>query len=499
MAPDVARLAALANFSSDAIVMADETGTIQWASPSAGVVLGYDADELVGSRAENLVDPEDHQAWAALRSAIASRPGTAVSSQFRCRRADGSIRWTEAEARNLLDEPTVQAIVVRYRDATARRHEESSAQALRQAEAKYRTLVEHSLLSVFILQNDRLVYVNPTGAALLGYSIDELLAFPNAFALVHEQDRGFVIDQVDRLGTPGVPTLQITCRVQRQDGTIVQVEAFCTVSEFLGQAAVLITVLDISDRVRLEDQLRQSQKMEAVGRLAGGIAHDFNNLLAAIRGNAELLLHQNGADAALAAEMRDILDAADKGASLTRQLLAFSRHQVLQPVPLDLNVVVANVSRMARRLLGTDVTLEEHLAPDLARVLVDPSQIEQVLLNLMVNARDAMPDGGLIRVCTGNVPLEPGSLDAADSGLAPGRYVRLSVSDEGHGMDQATAARIFEPFFTTKEPGRGTGLGLSTVYGIIRQTGGAITVASERDQGATFSVYLPALPGESRA
>jgi PAS domain S-box-containing protein len=496
---DVERLAALTAFSSDAIVLSDASGAIEWASPASTSVLGYDADELTAARTANLVDPEDGDAWQAFEREALARPGAPMTIQFRCRRGDGSTRWVEAEVRNLLADPSVRALVLRYRDAAARRRDDLSQQALRLAEAKYRTLVEQSLVSVFILQNDRFVYVNPTGARLLGYTVDELLGFPTAFVLIHDQDRGFVIDQLDRLGEPGRATLQLTCRAQRKDGLIVQVEAFCAVSEFLGQAAVLITVLDISDRVRLEDQLRQAQKMEAVGRLAGGIAHDFNNLLAAIRGNAELILHRVSDNPDMTSEMRDILEAADRAAGLTRQLLAFSRKQVMQPVALDLNALIQDVSRMARRLMGTDVRLEEDLAADLRQVLADPGQLEQVLLNLIVNARDAMPGGGRVFLRTANVALMPGAKEVVREGLQPGLYVRLSVTDEGTGMDQATIARIFEPFFTTKEPGRGTGLGLATVYGIVRQTGGAITVTSARDKGTTFMVYLPALSGEVAA
>jgi signal transduction histidine kinase len=201
----------------------------------------------------------------------------------------------------------------------------------------------------------------------------------------------------------------------------------------------------------------------------------------------------------MAAEVDEILHAADRAASLTRQLLAFSRKQVLQPVALDINEVVGGVARMARRLIGTDVQLRLDLGKSVSQVLADPAQVEQVMLNLIVNARDAMPSGGMIVVQTGNVRLDPGSPEITQAGIAPGAFVLIEVSDSGIGMDQATQARIFEPFFTTKETGRGTGLGLSTVYGIIRQTGGAITVSSERGQGANFRVYLPAVvAGESQ-
>jgi PAS domain S-box-containing protein len=333
---------------------------------------------------------------------------------------------------------------------------------------------------------------------MLGYTQQELIDAPSALEHVHEQDRAMVRDQLSRLDPERVPSVQLAVRGVRKDREVIQVEAFCSLTEFAGQPAVLATVHDISDRVKLEDQLRQAQKMEAVGRLAGGIAHDFNNLLTAIRGNAELMSHRVKKDPAMAAEVDEILHAADRAASLTRQLLAFSRKQVLQPVRLDLNEIIQGVSRMTRRIIGTDVQLRLELSDNISKVLADPAQVEQVLLNLIVNARDAMPTGGTITVQTENVTLDAHAPEIVQAGIAAGPFVLLSVTDDGIGMDQSTQARIFEPFFTTKETGRGTGLGLSTVYGIIRQTGGAITVESERGRGASFKVYLPAIAGESQ-
>ncbi len=619
--PGVEQLAALINFSVDAVILVDIGGVITWANPATTTVLGYAPDDLIGLRVRDIVEPQDLEAWQALVRELFDHPSVPQSGTFRCRHRDGGVRWTEGVARNLLSEPRVGAIVVHYRDVTERKATEealrvtedryghlvesaadiifeadaegyfrfvnpealrvfgypkdevigrrftefiradfrpailqhyykqtndgvltsyvefpgvtrsgeevwlgqnawlifdakgqyagmqavarnitdrlSAEGALRAAEAKYRGLVEQSLVGVYILQNDRLVYVNPKGADILGYSPQELFDLPWAFSLLHEQDRALVIDQLSRLGGADHANVQLTLRGLRKDGDVVQAEAFCSVTEFAGRPAILATVIDISDRVKLEDQLRQAQKMEAVGRLAGGIAHDFNNLLTAIRGNAELMSHRVKKDPAMAAEVDEILHAADRAASLTRQLLAFSRKQILQPVALDINDVIASVTRMARRLIGTAVQLQLALASNLAQVLADPAQIEQVLLNLIVNARDAMPSGGLITVETAMVRLEADSPEMQQAGLAPGAFVMLAVSDNGIGMDQATQGRIFEPFFTTKETGRGTGLGLSTVYGIIRQTGGAISVVSERGHGACFRVYLPAVKGES--
>ena len=618
--PSVEQLAALINFSVDAVVLVDIGGVIRWANPATTSVLGYDPGDLVGLRVRDIVEPQDLTAWQDLVGELFDHPVVPQTGTFRCRHRNGTIRWTEGVARNLLAEPRVGAIVVHYRDVTERKATEDALRvtedryghlfdaaadiifeadaegyfrfvnpetlrvfgyssdevigrrftefiradyqptilrhyyqqtsqgvlnsyvefpgvtksgqevwlgqnawlvfdakgrytgmqavarditerrrvedALRVAEAKYRGLVEQSLVGVYIVQNDRLVYVNPKGADILGYGQQALLDLPWAYALLHEQDRALVIDQLSQLDAANRTNIQLTLRGVRKDGALVQAEAFCALTEFNGQPAILATVIDISDRVKLEDQLRQAQKMEAVGRLAGGIAHDFNNLLTAIRGNAELMSHRVKNDPAMAAEVDEILHAADRAASLTRQLLAFSRKQVLQPIALDVNEIVTSVSRMARRLIGTAVQLRQELAPRLSQVLADPAQIEQVLLNLIVNARDAMPSGGLITVQTANVRLEGNSPEMLQAGLAPGRFVLLAVSDNGMGMDPATQARIFEPFFTTKETGRGTGLGLATVYGIIRQTGGAISVVSDRGRGASFRVYLPAVTGE---
>jgi signal transduction histidine kinase len=257
-------------------------------------------------------------------------------------------------------------------------------------------------------------------------------------------------------------------------------------------AAVLEDNNDITKVKQLEEQLRQSQKLEAIGQLAGGVAHDFNNLLTVIAGYSELLLERSAGDEMMRSEVEEITKAAESAASLTRQLLAFSRKQTLRPVVSDPNLLVSDVSKMLRRLIGTGVELVTVLKPEVGLVSVDSTQIEQVLMNLVLNARDAMPKGGKVVVETKNVELDAAS-DAEHLGVPAGRYVMLAVSDTGCGMNEETRKRIFEPFFTTKEVGKGTGLGLSTVYGIVKQSGGNILVYSEVGVGTTFKIYLPSV------
>jgi len=362
-------------------------------------------------------------------------------------------------------------------------------EALARSETTYRSLVEDSPFGIFRSTVDgRLIAVNPALVSILGYASEaELLRKSMATDVyVDPTERARRSADVIAQGS-----LTAESEWRRKDGKTVTVrQTGRVVRDAQGRVEYFnVLVEDITERKLLEQQLRQAQKMEAVGRLAGGIAHDFNNLLTAILGSAELLL-ETMAQEQERDDVEEIRKAAKRAADLTRQLLAFSRQQVLAPQVLDLNALVVNLEKLLRRLIGEDVELRTALAPDLGAVKADPGQMEQVIANLVVNARDAMPEGGRLTVETANAELDK---DYADQHFPapPGSYVLLAVSDTGTGMDPETKSRIFEPFFTTKDKGKGTGLGLATVYGVVKQSGGYIWVYSEPGQGTAFKIYLP--------
>jgi signal transduction histidine kinase len=332
-------------------------------------------------------------------------------------------------------------------------------------------------------------WVSDNIARIMGYQSVEALSPSWWSDHLHPEDRARVLGELPALVTRG--QLSVEYRFQMRDRTYRWIR---DESRWRGQAGeegeVAGVWVDVTEGRKLEEQLRQSQKMEAVGRLAGGVAHDFNNLLTVITGYCDLMFDTLPLEHPVREDVQEIRKAAEGAAGLTRQLLAFSRQQVLQPKIVDLNAVTAGVEKLLRRLIGEHIELATVLSPALGRVRADPGQLEQIIVNLAVNARDAMPQGGTLAIETANVVMDGQSVP--DEPLAaPGSYVMLAVSDTGVGMDEATKARIFEPFFTTKDPGKGTGLGLATVYGVVKQSAGFVWVYSEPGRGTTFKVYFP--------
>ncbi len=312
------------------------------------------------------------------------------------------------------------------------------------------------------------------------------------FDIVHPEDRLHVGDAIKRATSERAEEFFLEYRTTLPDGSVRWIEGNARVlCGADGRATSLLGVaMDVTGRKTLETQLRQGQKMDAIGQLAGGIAHDFNNLLTAILGYTKLLSESLPPDDARRNDVHEIQEAAERAASLTQQLLAFSRKQILQPTAVDLNALVMGTSQMLRRLIGEHIDLVTNLRPDIAAVLADKTQLEQIVINLAVNARDAMPGGGTLSISTANVDLDA-TFVTQHVGARAGPHVMLAVSDTGIGMNETTRRRLFEPFFTTKERGKGTGLGLSTVYGIVKQSSGYISVDSEPGRGAAFKVYLP--------
>jgi two-component system cell cycle sensor histidine kinase/response regulator CckA len=360
---------------------------------------------------------------------------------------------------------------------------------VRERTAELEAVIETSPLSISAIDpKGNILIWNRAAEQTFGWTREEMIGKP--YRPVDAEDQK-VYEDVLRRVSAGAPIVGYETRGKRKDGTCVDVAVYSAPLQGSDGRpfGVLAVIADLTEQKRLHDRLRQSQKMEAVGKLAGGIAHDFNNLLTAITGYTDLLFLRLPGDIGKR-ELSEIRKASDRAASLTRQLLAFSRQQVLQPKVIDVNAVVGNLSAMLSRLIGEDIELVASLNEGVGRVRADPFQVEQVLMNLAVNARDAMPRGGKLTIETANVVLdEPYTRTHPD--VKPGPYVMIAVSDTGVGMDAETRTRIFEPFFTTKELGKGTGLGLSTVYGIVKQSQGHMWVYSEPGQGATFKVYLP--------
>jgi PAS domain S-box-containing protein len=383
-------------------------------------------------------------------------------------------------------------------EVSSRRAHRETEEALRRSEERFRLLAENAADVVYryrLLPELELEYISPAVTAVGGYTPEEHYADPELRAkVVHPDDQQLW----ERAVTDPSPEL-VVVRWIGKDGEVIWVEQRNVgVRDDEGRLVAIEGIArDITPRIRLEEQLRQAQKMEAVGQLAGGIAHDFNNLLTVIIGYTDILLGRLGREARGSGELAEIGRAAERAAELTGQLLAYSRKQILEPRVLDLNDLVTEIQAMLERLIGEHIEFSTRLAEDLGSISADEGQIGQIIMNLVLNARDAMSEGGTLLLETGNLTLADSTNRRPD--MAAGDYVMLAVSDSGKGMDAATVERIFEPFYTTKERGVGTGLGLATVYGIVTQSGGHVEVESEPGIGSTFRLYFPQVAEEAEA
>jgi PAS domain S-box-containing protein len=473
----------------------DIAGNFTFFNDSLCGILGYSRDEMMGMNNRQYTDEENARKLYQAFNKVYRTGEPTKGFDWEIIRKDGAKRYIETSV-SLIKDSSGQPIGFRgvVRDITERMRTE---EALKESEERYRTAIESSNDGVSITKGDLHLFVNRKYLEIFGYNhLEEIVGKPPSIT-VHPDERDRVMEITrKRQAGEDVPS-KYEFKGIRKDGDIIYIEVSAAKTIYRGEAVSLAYLRDITERkgaeeemAALQEQLRQSQKMEAIGRLAGGIAHDFNNFLTVIKGYSQLSLLELKEDSPLKGNIEEINRATDQSAGLIRQLLAFSRRQVMEMRVLDLNILLQNLNKMLRRVIGEDIELVTLLAEDLGRVKTDPGQIEQVILNLAVNARDAMPSGGKLTIETANVELD-GAYARRHVAVTPGRYVMLAVSDTGVGMTPEVRDRVFEPFFTTKEEGKGTGLGLSTVYGIVKQSEGNIWIYSEPGHGTTFKIYLP--------
>lgn len=466
------------------VFVADILGAWVYVNPRLRALTGRGLMDCLGQGWSASVYPADQDAMVREWHQFVQHGGE-YSREFRLQTSKNQIRWVHLRSSPMLsDRGQAVGFVGTVEDVTDRKE---MTEALQQSQQRFQDLFENSPDAVFVEDyHGTVLDVNPAACALHGVKREELVG-RTAFDLVPAEQRAEVQQGFARF-VSGESESADGVSVGR-DGRLVPVELKVRRVNYRGQPSLLLHVRDVTERKQLEQQFLQSQKFEAIGRLAGGVAHDFNNILTAIIGYSELMLRKIPDGSPLRRQAEEVLKAAHRAAGLTRQLLAYSRKQSLQPKVLDLNSVVADMNKMLRRVIGEHIELTILTAPALDAVKADPGQVQQVVLNLAINARDAMPRGGQLTIATGDAVVD--DLLAERYAARPGKYVTLAVTDTGVGMSAETQTHLFEPFFTTKGVGQGTGLGLATCYGIVHQSEGFITVDSELGQGSTFRIYLP--------
>jgi two-component system cell cycle sensor histidine kinase/response regulator CckA len=482
------RFRSLVQNSSDLVTVLAPDGTITYASDSAERIVGYSPADLVGT---SLLAYVDHSHVEQVRGLLHTNGKTSVAGpiEFSLRRPDGSAVWLEAVGSNLLSDATIRGIVLNARDVSERKRADL---ALRESEERYRDLFDNATDLVCMAAPDgSLLYVNKAWQQGTRYGDDEIGRM-QLLDIVHPESRGYYTEVVNRV-LRGERLDHVELVFMPKAGAPITVEGnlSCTFKDGV-PSTVRGIYRDVTERKRAEEQLRRAERMQAAGKLAGGVAHEVNNMMTGVIGFSEFLLRSLEPDDPRKADVEEVIKAGTRAADVTRQLLAFTRQQVLRPQMVQINAVVSEMEKMLRRSLGADKLLELRLSPEAGEIRADRGQLEQVLINLVLNARDAMTGHGRVSIETALAVWDEvyaqrhGGVD-----IPLGRYVMLAVSDNGCGMDDDVQERIFEPFFTTKPIGQGTGLGLSTVYGIVKQSGGYVWVYSEPGEGSVFKVYLP--------
>ena len=488
------RFRSLVQNSSDLVTIVAPDGSILYASDSAQRIVGYSPDELVGTSLLAYLDQSDIESVQALLRNGGGMANVSVSgpTEFRLRRADGTPVWLEAVGTNLLTDHTIRGIVLNARDVSERKRADH---ALRESEERYRDLFDNASDLVCMTTPDgTLLYVNQAWQDGTGYSEDEIGRM-RLLDIIHPDSRSYYAQVLDRvLAGERLDHVELVF-VPKSDAPItVEGNLSCTFKD--GQPSVVRGIYrDITERKRVEEHLRRAERMQAAGKLAGGVAHEVNNMMTGVIGFSEFLLRSLEPTDPRRADVEEVIRAGTRAADVTRQLLAFTRQQFLQPQVVDINAVVGEMEKMLRHSLGEDKLLEFRLSPNAGQMRADRGQLEQVLINLVLNARDAMDGHGRVTIETSPAVWDQAYAERHGGVDIPlGRYVMLAVSDTGCGMDREVQARIFEPFYTTKPVGQGTGLGLSTVYGIVKQSGGFVWVYSEPGEGSVFKIYLPEAP-----
>ena len=491
------RFRSLVQNSSDLVTIVAPDGIILYASDSAERIVGYSPSELVGTSLLEYLNPDDVGQLRSLLQNGNGKPTTAGPLEFCLRRNDGTPVWLEAVGTNLLNDATIRGIVLNTRDVSERKRADH---ALRESEERYRDLFDNASDLVCMAAPDgALLYVNKAWQEGTGYAADDIGRM-QLLDIIHPDSRGHYGVVMERvLAGERLDHVELVFVPKASPPITVEGNLSCTFKD--GQPSVVRGIYrDVTERKRVEEHLRRAERMQAAGKLAGGVAHEVNNMMTGVIGFSEFVLRTLEPDDPRREDVEEVIRAGTRAADVTRQLLAFTRQQFLQPQVIEINAVVGDMEKMLRRSLGEDKQLELRLAPRLGQIRADRGQLEQVLINLVLNARDAMSGHGGVTIETGCSVWDADYAERHGGVDIPlGHYIMLAVSDTGCGMDPDVQAQIFEPFFTTKPVGQGTGLGLSTVYGIVKQSGGFVWVYSEPGEGTVFKVYLPEARAENPA